>query len=161
MYVEKLIGKEFKGAFRRDPKDILALREHREKVKNERPDLLSNYDRLHGTSDTKDGDDCQPFDFNLWLCTYEPSSRRFFGRMKDSFGNSELVGRIDDDKLSFIKNYIGEKPIESIGWSRYKDCKFVGKIRELAGGRIHACGTYDPAPDAGYKGVWEMDLHVK
>ncbi len=110
-----LTGIEFKGSYQRRSDRVSQMREHRENLKKENPELLAEFDRIWGCSDTEDAVINRPENFTLRVLEYEASQGSFVAVAEDVWGKAGIVGEIGDKidgtnvcDIKFTKIYSGK-----------------------------------------------------
>ncbi|HLC73647.1 MAG TPA: hypothetical protein VJH20_03350 [Candidatus Nanoarchaeia archaeon] len=155
--IEGIVGRELKGFFQRHPDLVAESREHREKLKIEHPELLAQYDEIHGSSDDVDSLIDRRFDFSVKVYRYDPESKIFIGEGNDFCGGSTITGIIDENMIRFDKNYFGGKPRDS-RISRFHLIRYSGTLT-IKNQSIAMSGTYVPIGNceiSNYRGIWAL-----
>lgn len=153
--IDDLVGREFEGFFQRDPKLVEESRKYRKLLKLTKPELISQYDEVHGSSDSQDTAIDRPYDFCIDALTFDPASGLFLARGKDLLGVSVLVGGVRGQEIKFTKTYVGPCNPDPL-LDRFKTINYEGHIsrNNLT---INMHGTYLPKGNIrNYAGVWEL-----
>ncbi|MFA7708233.1 MAG: hypothetical protein WCX73_04755 [Candidatus Pacearchaeota archaeon] len=143
-----LIGLCFEGYFQRDPILAKLSKDHTEKIKKKDPKLYLERQKI-------DEDLNKKYRFEMQLLEYNPTSGIFIAKGKDFFGDSGLVGTINEETIKFLKVYAGVNNLPR-EFNRFNTVDYQGTISK-PDSVITCGGSYQIENSINHKGFWRLD----